>query len=92
MRHADMSEHKGELLAKFKRVETQMRTLQKLVEADADYGKIATSLAQSRRILDKAYHELFGGVIRRAVADPKKNWELLKDEAELIAEALARFG
>ncbi|HVC48729.1 MAG TPA: metal-sensing transcriptional repressor [Burkholderiales bacterium] len=86
------SQRKTDLLAKFKRVENQMKSLQKLIVSDADYSKIATQLAQSRRTLDKAYHELFGGLIRETVADPKKSWELLKEEAELIAEALARFG
>ena len=73
-------ERKRALVLRLKRVEGQLRGIQKLLEDEADCEKVAQQLAAARKALDKAFFAMVAGLI----ADGHT-------EADAIAELLVRF-
>ena len=57
---------KKAFLLRLKRVEGQLRGIQRLVETDADCEKVAQQLAAARKALDKSFYALVGCVIAQA--------------------------
>ena len=56
-------ERKRALVLRLKRVEGQLRGIQKLLETDADCEKVAQQLAAARKALDKTFFTMVGCVI-----------------------------
>ncbi len=56
-------ERKRSLVLRLKRVEGQLRGIQRLIETEADCEKVAQQMAASRKALDKAFFTLVGCVI-----------------------------
>lgn len=73
-------ERKKALLLRLKRVEGQLRGIQRLIEADADCEKIAQQLAAARKALDKSFFMMVGCVMVQR-----------DTPAEDVAELLSRF-
>lgn len=73
-------ERKRALLMRLKRVEGQLRGIQKLLEMDADCEMVAQQLSAARKALDKAFFSMVGCVIAQGDVPP--------DE---VADMLARF-
>ncbi|MDP4609142.1 MAG: metal-sensing transcriptional repressor [Burkholderiaceae bacterium] len=57
------AERKRALVLRLKRVEGQLRGIQRLIEAEEDCEKVAQQMAASRKALDKAFFTLVGCVI-----------------------------
>jgi DNA-binding FrmR family transcriptional regulator len=73
-------ERKRSLLLRLKRVEGQLRGVQKLIEDDTDCEKVAQQLAAARKALDKSFYTLVGCVIAQG--------EVPADD---VADLLAKF-
>jgi CsoR family transcriptional regulator, copper-sensing transcriptional repressor len=73
-------ERKRALLLRIKRVEGQLRGIQRLIEEDTDCEKVAQQLAAARKALDKSFFMMVGCVI--ALGDTP---------ADDVADMLARF-
>ncbi len=73
-------ERKRSLLLRLKRVEGQLRGVQKLIEDDSDCEKVAQQLTAARKALDKSFYTLIGCVISQG--------EVPADE---VADMLAKF-
>jgi DNA-binding FrmR family transcriptional regulator len=73
-------ERKRALVLRLKRVEGQLRGIQKLLESDADCEKVAQQLAAARKALDKTFFTMVGCVIAQG--------DLPADD---VADMLARF-
>ncbi|UFS56143.1 metal-sensing transcriptional repressor [Comamonadaceae bacterium M7527] len=56
-------ERKRALVLRLKRVEGQLRGIQRLIETEQDCEKVAQQMAASRKALDKAFFTLVGCVI-----------------------------
>ena len=56
-------ERKRALVLRLKRVEGQLRGIQRLIDEDEDCEKIAQQLAAARKALDKSFYSLVGCVI-----------------------------
>jgi DNA-binding FrmR family transcriptional regulator len=56
-------ERKRALVLRLKRVEGQLRGVQRLIEEGEDCEKIAQQLAAARKALDKSFYALVGCVI-----------------------------
>ena len=54
---------KKALILRLKRVEGQLRGLQRLIEDDAPCESVAQQLSAARRALDKTFHSLVGCLI-----------------------------
>ncbi len=68
MKHIRHEEHKEALILRLKRIEGQLRGLQRLIEEEAPCETIAQQLSASRRALDKAHHTLVGCLIETQLA------------------------
>jgi len=84
MDHLHREQDKKALVLRLKRIEGQMRGLQRLVEQDAPCESVAQQLSAARRALDKAFHSMVGCLIEArssskggAPADIKHALELL---------------
>ena len=73
-------ERKKALLLRLKRVEGQLRGIQRLIEEDTDCEKVAQQLAAARKALDKSFFMMVGCVIAQGGTP-----------ADDVADLLARF-
>ena len=64
---------KRALVLRLKRIEGQLRGIQRLLEEDEDCEKVAQQLAAARKALDKAYQELLACMLEEAVLDPDQD-------------------
>jgi len=73
-------ERKRALVLRLKRVEGQLRGIQKLLEEEADCEKVAQQLAAARKALDKTFFAMVGCVIAQGDVP-----------ADDVADMLSRF-
>ena len=73
-------ERKRSLVLRLKRVEGQLRGIQKLIEDDNDCEKVAQQLAAGRKALDKTFFSMVGCMIAQGDVP-----------ADDVADLLARF-
>ena len=73
-------ERKRALLMRLKRVEGQLRGIQRLLETDSDCEQVAQQMAAARKALDKAFFSMVGCVIAQG--------DLPADD---VADMLAKF-
>jgi CsoR family transcriptional regulator, copper-sensing transcriptional repressor len=63
MDHLHREQDKKALILRLKRIEGQLRGLQRLIDEDAPCESVAQQLTASRRALDKTFHSLVGCLI-----------------------------
>ena len=63
MDHLHREQDKKALILRLKRIEGQLRGLQRLIDEDAPCESVAQQLSAARRALDKAFHSLVGCLI-----------------------------
>ena len=63
MDHLHREQDKKALILRLKRIEGQIRGLQRLIDEDAPCESVAQQLSAARRALDKALHSLVGCLI-----------------------------
>ncbi|CAN1493311.1 regulator protein FrmR [Burkholderiaceae bacterium] len=73
-------ERKRALLMRLKRVEGQLRGIQRLLETDSDCEQVAQQMAAARKALDKTFFSMVGCVIAQG--------DLPADD---VADMLAKF-
>lgn len=73
-------ERKRALVLRLKRIEGQLRGIQRLIETDEDCEKVAQQLAAARKALDKSFYTLVGCVIAQGDVP-----------ADDVADMLAKF-
>lgn len=80
-----------DLVMRLKRVEGQLRGVQRMIESGEDCEPVAQQLAASRKALDKAFFELLACAIEHPefTANPR---EPRDQRIQRMARALARLG
>ncbi|MEY3509875.1 MAG: hypothetical protein RJA56_845 [Pseudomonadota bacterium] len=73
-------ERKRALMMRLKRVEGQLRGIQRLIETDSDCEQVAQQMAAARKALDKSFFSMVGCVIAQG--------DLPADD---VADMLAKF-
>ena len=63
MDHLHREQDKKALILRLKRIEGQIRGLQRLIDEDAPCQSVAQQLTAARRALDKAFHSMVGCLI-----------------------------
>ncbi len=63
MNHLHREQDKKALILRFKRIEGQVRGLQRLIDEEAPCESVAQQISAARRALDKAFHSLVGCLI-----------------------------
>ena len=80
--------HKQALILRLKRIEGQLRGLQRLIGEEAPCEKIAQQLSASRRALDKAHHTLVGCLIEAQLSEKG----LPEGDTRSMVALLSRYG
>ncbi len=88
MKNLCQKEPKQALILRLKRVEGQLRGLQRLIEDEAPCEAIAQQLSASRRALDKAYHTMVGCMIEVQLMGKG----IAKSDTRPVIEMLSRYG
>ena len=63
MNHLHREQDKKALILRLKRIEGQIRGVQRLIDEDAPCQSVAQQLSAARRALDKAFHSMVGCLI-----------------------------
>jgi DNA-binding FrmR family transcriptional regulator len=87
MKHIRQQEHKQALIMRLKRIEGQLRGVQRLVEDEAPCEAIAQQISAARRALDKAYHNMVGCLVEQQLASKG----VAPSEAKPVLDMLSRY-
>jgi len=87
MKHLREKEHKTALILRLKRIEGQLRGVQRLLEEEAPCEAIAQQISAARRALDKTYQTMVGCLIETQLLDKG----VAHAEAKPFLEMLSRY-
>jgi len=88
MMNVGSEQQRGALVNRLKRVEGQLRGIQRMIESGEDCERVAQQMAASRKALDRAYFEMFACAIEGAgAARPGGQRERVGE----LARVFARF-
>lgn len=91
MSKINSAEQKRALMMRLKRVEGQLRGIQRLIETDADCEKIAQQLSASRKALDKTFFKMVGCLLAQEDDSNKIKTKTSTERGEYIAQMLTKF-
>jgi DNA-binding FrmR family transcriptional regulator len=80
-------DHKRSLILRLKRVEGQLRGVQRLIEEEASCESIAQQMAASRRALEKAYTVMVSCLVESQLASKG----LPRADAKPVVEMISRY-
>jgi DNA-binding FrmR family transcriptional regulator len=85
MNHLHREQDKKALVVRLKRIEGQVRGLQRLIAEDAPCESVAQQLSAARRALDKAFHSLVGCLIESRLNSSGSAPAEIKQALEILA-------
>lgn len=85
MNRIHREQDKKALILRLKRVEGQLRGLQRLIEDDAPCESVAQQLCAARRALDKTFHSLVGCLIEAQLSGKGNAHVEIKHAVEILA-------
>ena len=88
MNHIRQQEHKRALTLRLKRIEGQLRGVQRLIGEEAPCEAIAQQFSASRRALDTAYRTMLGCLIESQLTGNR----VAQANAKRVVELLSRYG
>ncbi len=92
---AEQAQAKRDMVVRLRRIEGQLRGIQKMIEEDANCEDIAQQLSASRKALDKAFFNMLACAIQQPQAFPlaESRKKDLAPEVHLkrVAELIAKF-
>ena len=80
-------EHKRALVLRLKRIEGQLRGVQRLIEDEAPCETVAQQISAARRALDKAYHRMVGCLVEAHL----EGKGVAHGDAKPVVEMLSRY-
>jgi CsoR family transcriptional regulator, copper-sensing transcriptional repressor len=80
---------KEELLARLRRVEGQLRGIQRMIAEDQDCEAVITQLMAARGALDKASLLIVSRQLERCLLDPQRSTS--REQLQRIVEFMLRF-
>lgn len=85
MDHLHREQDKKALILRLKRVEGQLRGLQRLIDEDAPCQSVAQQLSAARRALDKAFHSMVGCLIESRLSTKGNAPAEIKQALEILS-------
>jgi DNA-binding FrmR family transcriptional regulator len=85
MDHLHRAQDKKALILRLKRIEGQMRGLQRLIDEDAPCEAVAQQLSAARRALDKAFHSLVGCLIESRLSGKGSTLAEVRQALEILS-------
>lgn len=87
----DWEEKRGSLILRLKRIEGQMRGLQRMLEEEQDCEKVAHQMSATRRALDKAFFDMMACAVTREISRHQELTPDVEDGVEEISRILAKY-
>lgn len=81
-------DHKKSLVMRLRRIEGQLRGIQRLIDQEASCESIVQQLSAARRALDKTHHNLLGCLIESRLTEHG----VAKSDAQPVVDIVTRFG
>lgn len=88
MHHLHREQDKKALILRLKRIEGQIRGLQRLIDEDAPCASVAQQLSAARRAMDKAFHSMVGCLIESRLSAKGSTPASVKQALDI----LSRYG
>ncbi len=88
MIHISEKQHKKALVMRLKRIEGQLRGIQRLIEEEAACEAIAQQLCAATRAMEKAHNTMLGCLIEAQLTARG----LSRAEAQPVVDIVSRFG
>ena len=85
MNHLHREQDKKALVLRLKRIEGQIRGLQRLIDEDAPCESVAQQLSAARRALDKALHSLVGCLIESRLSVKENAHAEVKQALDILS-------
>jgi CsoR family transcriptional regulator, copper-sensing transcriptional repressor len=85
MTHLHREQDKKALIVRLKRIEGQIRGLQRLIDEDAPCEAVAQQLSAARRALDKSLHSLVACMIESHLGEEAGTPAELKQALEILS-------
>jgi DNA-binding FrmR family transcriptional regulator len=85
MDHLHREQDKKALILRLKRIEGQLRGLQRLIDEDASCDAVAQQLSAARRALDKSFHALVACMIESRLGEKAGAPAELKRALEILS-------
>lgn len=85
MNHLHREQDKKALIVRLKRIEGQLRGLQRLIDEDAPCESVAQQLSAARSALDKAFHSLVGCLIESRLSSKGNGPAEIKQALDILS-------
>jgi CsoR family transcriptional regulator, copper-sensing transcriptional repressor len=85
MDHLHREQDKKALILRLKRIEGQLRGLQRLIDQDASCESVAQQLSAARRALDKAFHSLVSCLIESRLSAKENAHTEVKQALDILS-------
>ena len=81
---SNQEQHRQALLLRLRKVEGQVRGIQKMISDDTPCDAIAQQMAAARKALDRAFFEMTACLLQQTAEDPDTQQEGIAKAIELI--------
>lgn len=88
----DWDEKRDAMVSRLKRIEGQMRGLQRMVGDGEDCEKVAHQMSAARRAMDKAFFELMACAVTQEVERHQALTPALENGVNDVARILTKYG
>lgn len=82
---------KAALILRLKRIEGQLRGIQKMIADDADCDQVAQQLAAARKGLDRAFYEMVACMLSHQLTDEIGKKPRVRERIDEATGLLAKF-
>lgn len=89
---ADLEQKREAMIARLKRVEGQIRGIQRMVEQDEDCEKLALQMTAVRRAMDKAFFEMMACAVTQEVSRHHAMSDEMEASLNEVTRILAKYG
>ncbi|MAA74843.1 MAG: hypothetical protein CMN28_09065 [Salinisphaeraceae bacterium] len=87
----DWDEKRGSLIMRLRRIEGQVRGLQRMLEEEQDCEKVAHQMAAARRALDKAFFDMMACAVTQEIGRHQPLTDDVESGVEEISRILAKY-
>lgn len=81
-----------DMIVRLRRIEGQLRGIQRMVEQEETCEDVARQLCAARRALDRAFYEMIACSIERELGETRKGPKRAHEVVSNVASILAKYG
>ncbi|GAB3381960.1 metal-sensing transcriptional repressor [Spongiibacter taiwanensis] len=88
---SDWDKKRKALISRLRRVEGQLRGIQRMMEEDQDCERVAQQLSAARKALDKTFFETMACALQQEIAKHETNEGATDDQIRHITALLSKY-